>query len=455
MNNSEFFWDDLLLYLEERRVVPVIGQDVLTVTVEGQTRDAYSLLGQKLMDGLKIQHDVNAGDCRLNQVVSDNLGLMDDRNQIYSNTKRAFDALKLPVPEALRLLARITAFRLFITTSFDPWMKQALDEERFGGRPKTEVVAYNPRDAADLRLDQLRSGNPVVYQLFGRICGTPGTYAVTEEDLLEFFHHLQAQPPRVLCDELKDSHLLFIGNAFPDWLARFFIRTARENRLSAFRERVEFVVEDERHADNPFTQFFRRFSRQTKFYSAPPAQFVRDLAARWAQSHPDDQGVGGAPAPAPVTGIPPEQCIFISYAREDGEAARRLRQAMEQAGLNTWMDETNLAGGEDWKLTLKSIINRCAVFVPVISKNTEARHEGQFREEWDWAVQRIGRFAGSGRDFIMPVTVDPVNFYAARVPEAFQKAHAVAASGGEPPPNWLQKLSEMMRSLARQERSAA
>ena len=453
MDSNEFFWDDLLLYLEEQRVVPIIGQDLLNVTVDGQMHNAYSLLGRQLMVNLRLPRVDNSSDCPLNQVISENLGGLDDRNQIYTCTKRAFDTLKLPVPESLRLLARISAFRLFITTTFDPWLKQALDEERFGGRPRTELVAYNPKDAADLRLDQLHSGQPIVYQLFGRICGTPGTYAVTEEDLLEFFHHLLVQPPKLLCDELKDSHLLFIGNAFPDWLARFFIRTAREGRLSVSRERVEFIVDNQRSLDNPLNHFFRSFSRQTKFYAAPPEEFVRDLAARWQEKHPADQPHAVAPS-EPAATISPEQCIFISYAREDLEAVRRLRQALEQAGLNTWMDERGLVGGEDWNLKLKEMVNRCALFLPVISNHTETRLEGQYREEWNWAALRVPRFKGSGRVFIIPITIDPINFYAAHVPEEFKVANAVAAPSGEPPARLLAQLGEILHGLAKPERGA-
>ena len=57
-------------------------------------------------------------------------------------------------------------------------------------------------------------------------------YVITEEDTLEFFTSMQAESkrPNVLLDELKSSHLLLIGNTFPDWLTRFFIRIAKSGR---------------------------------------------------------------------------------------------------------------------------------------------------------------------------------------------------------------------------------
>jgi hypothetical protein len=446
---NELFWDDLLLYLEEGRVVPIIGQELLTIPVGSESRNAYCLLGQRFMSDLQVTPVAGRLDFQLNQVVSENLNLMiDDRNQIYTRTKRAFDALKLPVPEPLRLLARIPAFRLFIPTTIDPWMKLALDEIRFGGQSKTELVAYNPKDATDVKVEQLRSGKPIVYQLYGRICGTPGTYAVTDEDTLEFFHHLLVQPPKLLCDELKDNHLLFIGNAFPDWLARFFIRTAREGRLSAMRDRVEFIVQTEVSANDPLNYFFRSFSRQTKFYAASPVEFVKELVARWEERHPP------AKIPAPVTMIPfaPGKArapqVFISYARDDIDAVRNLHQALEREGIDVWMDERELAGGEDWQQILKNMINACIVFLPVVSYITESRDSGQFRVEWSQAVDRLPSFVGSGREFIVPVMIDSVDFYQAKVPEGFKRTHVVLAPAGVPPPTLAPKIKDILRRAA-------
>jgi hypothetical protein len=37
MHLDELFWDDLLLYLEQRQVIPIIGQDLLTVEIDGRS----------------------------------------------------------------------------------------------------------------------------------------------------------------------------------------------------------------------------------------------------------------------------------------------------------------------------------------------------------------------------------------------------------------------------------
>jgi hypothetical protein len=458
MKTTEFFWDDLLLYLEEQRVIPVLGQDLLTVEVSGQTANAYCLLGRRLLEDLKIPRDQVPSESSLSRVVGEYPRFREKRGLVYTHTRNAFERLNLPIPTPLRLLARISAFQLFITTTFDPWMGRALDEERFGGRAQTIGIAYTPEHSPDISSEQLRSGRPIVFQLFGRICSTPH-YAVTEEDMLEYLHDLQENSPKLLCDELRNKHLLFIGNAFPDWLARFFIRTVRGKRFIDQRGMDEFVVENTRSVDEPLVSFFNQFSRETNFYSeGTPEEFVRSLYGRWQERHPTtSQTTALSPVPttpaslAAVTG----PCVFISYASQNVEAVRRLRDALSEAGVSVWVDLDRLQAGETYERNIERNVRRCALFMPVISQDTEARDEGFFRKEWGWALKRLPEFTGSRRPFIVPVMIDETRFEDAQVPDEFKTLHASRAPGGQPDESLLSSVRRIVRDLAKQERLPA
>ena len=41
--------------------------------------------------------------------------------------------------------------------------------------------------------------------------------------------------------------------------------------------------------------------------------------------------------------------VFISYAREDTEAANRLYNDLKLSGLEPWLDTESLVGGENWR----------------------------------------------------------------------------------------------------------
>ncbi len=110
--------------------------------------------------------------------------------------------------------------------------------------------------------------------------------------------------------------------------------------------------------------------------------------------------------------------IFLSYASQDADAARRICEAMRAAGLEVWFDQSELRGGDAWDASIKKQIKECALFVPIISANTEARLEGYFRFEWRLADQRTHLMA-KGKPFLVPVAVDDTKDVGAHVPDSF------------------------------------
>ena len=82
------------------------------------------------------------------------------------------------------------------------------------------------------------------------------------------------------------------------------------------------------------------------------------------------------------------KAVFLSYASQDAEAARRICDALRAAGVEVWFDQSELRGGDAWDAKIRRQIKECALFVPVISANTQARAEGYFRLEWKLAVDR-------------------------------------------------------------------
>jgi len=84
----------------------------------------------------------------------------------------------------------------------------------------------------------------------------------------------------------------------------------------------------------------------------------------------------------------PARAVFLSYASEDSEAAARIAAALATAGIEVWFDKSELRGGDAWDAAIRARIKACALFMPVVSANTQARAEGYFRLEWKLAVDR-------------------------------------------------------------------
>ena len=457
IDSESLFWDDLLLYLDQRQVIPIIGQDLLTVEFEGRSVNAYRLIAERFAQDLKISTESLPQDFTLSQVIAAYPRFREKRSLIYSQTKATFDRLQVAVPESLRRLAQIPAFQIFVTTTFDPWMERALVEERFGGAHRSLSIGYSPGEAPDLTAEQLASGGPIVYQMFGRVSAAP-QYGVTEEDMLEFIHRLQVRPPKNLCDILRDHHLLFIGNSFSDWLARFFVRTARGERLSAPHGKEIFIVDDEFRRSSTMTAFFQGFCWETNILAEnTPVEFVRLLHKKWFERHPQT-----SPAPSMPGGVleesakPASHTIFISYANEDFEAADRIRETLNGLGLNVWMDKKGgLDAGDQYEAKIRRDIWHCTLFIPVLSRLAESRKEAFFREEWDDALKRMRRFKGSSRPFIIPVVIDDLNLYAATdIPDEFKEIHVTNAKQGILPNDAALRIQQITRSIIKAESTA-
>jgi hypothetical protein len=135
----------------------------------------------------------------------------------------------------------------------------------------------------------------------------------------------------------------------------------------------------------------------------------------------------------------PSRAVFLSYASQDEEAAQRICAALPAAGIEVWVDKSELRGGDAWDQKLRRQIRDCALFVPIISTNSEARPEGYFRLERDLADQRSHMIVRH-RAFIVPVCLDRTPESDAGVPESFQRVQWTRLPGGETSPAFIEQV---------------
>jgi TolB-like protein len=123
--------------------------------------------------------------------------------------------------------------------------------------------------------------------------------------------------------------------------------------------------------------------------------------------------------------------VFLSYASEDRETARSIGDALTSFGLEVWLDQSELGGGDAWDQKIRRQIRECDYFMPIISARTEARLEGYFRREWRLAVERTLDMADDHL-FLLPVVIDDTNEPQARVPEKFLTVQWLRLPEGRP-----------------------
>src|SRR5947207_1690713 len=260
--------EDLLNFIEERRVIPIIGPELLQVETESGQRLLYDWVAEKLAARLNVDTTALPQPYTLNDVVCWFLASRGRREEAYTRVRSIFRDANFVPPLALRQLAQITDFDLFVTTTFDPLLEQAINVERFQGAQSAEVIAYSPNRVADLPSERDRLQRPVVYHLLGRLSASP-TYVISDEDTLEFICALQSEhlTPEKLFHELEHNHLLFIGSSFTNWLARLFLRMAKRRRLSDPRDVGEVLADDHSEGADRVMAFLQPVRVRTRVYS--------------------------------------------------------------------------------------------------------------------------------------------------------------------------------------------
>ena len=138
-----------------------------------------------------------------------------------------------------------------------------------------------------------------------------------------------------------------------------------------------------------------------------------------------------------------KRAVFLSYASQDAEAARRICDSLRSAGVEVWFDQSELRGGDAWDAKIRKQIKECALFVPIISANTQARLEGYFRLEWKLAEDRSHLMA-KGRLFIVPIVVDDTSDRDAHVPDSFLAVQWTGLPAGEATPAFGARVRHLL-----------
>jgi TolB-like protein/lipoprotein NlpI len=137
------------------------------------------------------------------------------------------------------------------------------------------------------------------------------------------------------------------------------------------------------------------------------------------------------------------RAVFLSYASQDAEAAEKICERLRAAGIEVFLDQSELRGGDAWDQKIRHEIHDCALFIPIISQHTQERLEGYFRHEWKLAVERTHHMAEQ-MPFLVPVVVDGTRDREAFVPDAFRVVQWTHLPGGETPPAFAERIKRLL-----------
>jgi SIR2-like domain len=236
---DDAFWDQLLTRMEMQKVIPVVGPGAITF---GPGDDLlHPWLAQQVAVKCRLRFPEADLPKTLQQVVDEQRRSgathEEKRERLALVHLYVFNLLHgsgVQPGVTLYRLASIKDFQLFLTTSFDPLLAQAVEVVQPGFRPADWVRANSLRDGFQ-DLPAVPGDLPYagVYHLLGKIRKAPDC-ALWDDETLAFLreldHHLRASGN--LSAALHDSHLLFLGLSFDNWLLRFLVQVVKGKHLS-------------------------------------------------------------------------------------------------------------------------------------------------------------------------------------------------------------------------------
>jgi hypothetical protein len=447
---TEREWDKLVNLILDGLVVPVLGPELLILPENGEPTRLYDIWGSALAEQMQIARPEGARRWTIYDVAN-LLSQRKNAGDVAYDIDDVVHRRPWPVPDSLRNLARILDFSLYITTTVDHLMFQAMTEARPG--IKVEHIAFTPKgkgknDDVDLPNRFHNARIPGLYHLFGAASPTDGTFAKTEDDLIEWSWSLLDKgncAPDSLYDYLQKKTVLLLGCSMPDWLGRFFIYAINGRRD---KETINMYYVSQNCEPGLAEYLDRRLAKVVT--SISPVEFAVQLCARWQERN--NRSVSGPEtAPAPAAPQFKSGAVFLSYFSEDRAKVRAIRDQLEAEDIDTWFDEQELPEdpGNRYAEKIGENIRDASFFVPIISREWERAGPKRFvRREW-----RIAEDAAKERSpedhYLQPLIIDDTPNGAKFVDGVFQPVQWTRLREGRVPPAFIEKLSRGIRNFRR------
>ncbi len=128
---------------------------------------------------------------------------------------------------------------------------------------------------------------------------------------------------------------------------------------------------------------------------------------------------------------------FLCYGSEDTLIVRELYARLRQDGVDPWLDETDILGGQDWDLEIKRAVRSRDVILVCLSSSSVGK-EGYIQKEIKFALD-VADEKPEGTIFIIPIKLDNCD-----IPERLRKWQWIDYQKDD----WYGKLIRALRQRA-------
>ena len=411
---NEKIWEILLDAIDQKRVVPIIGDEFFYAQVNDKhvnyRQHVLNTLIKRFNPPKELAPDFNmiADLIKVNNQMQSIMGTFSNATSIYYEISDIVKSTPIICDQCLVDFLSSFHFPLILTTTYIPGLESIFNTSGI------EIKAYDKTPRIDIGKNA-NSQETILYYLFGKCGKANKTYMVTEDDLLDYMHlwHNIDTRPSNLCEYLSNKFLLLLGCNYPNWLFRFFWHSIKNFNLLSGNEGLKGIVASSMlNSDNELQRFLSRL--QTHTYTNG-REFMSELKKRKGNEVPeerkeDDDTHEETPCD-----------VFLSYSHKDYDIAAKIADIFEKFGAKVWFDSTDLKGSDLYDKIINDKISECQRFVPIISLTTETERRGYFRKEWYWALEELKFRLGS--PYIAPIRIDDIDYASSTMPKEFKDTH--------------------------------
>lgn len=264
-------------------------------------------------------------------------------------------------------------FSLILTTCQDSLLIEALKNPA-GKTPLKQRyhLRGDKRDNPEFVLPN-SPNSPVIFHMFGD-AEEPSSLVLSENDVLDFLIAVVSERPPLpnsLLRALKrvGQSFLFVGFGIKYWdlriLSKVLLRALELNRSGPAI--AAEPLRDLLQSDLEETILFYQRGTRVELEDSDVGAFLTELSDRLKTK-------GGFAGRVAASGPCPR--VFISYAREDGDLASRVFDAVQKAHFEPWLDRESLVGGDDWDRRIEGELEASdftlVLYTPAFCRKTDS-----------------------------------------------------------------------------------
>ena len=308
------------------------------------------------------------------------------------------------MPPTFVELIKSKHFRTVLTTTIDPYIYNLM-REVWGDELKVmSIFSKTWEDGYDyeheIERDSIIQTPPTLYYIFGRAFPDKKEtrFAITDNDYIEVLTKwMGAGAPNNLLNYIRSKRIVALGCKFDDWFFRFFWYLMRGDIKGLTDGEVAISLNPDSESDSKLKEYFEagniHFEPDARKFIKETLDNLREHQLSEAAAIRERRKRGG---------------IFLSYAHEDYDIAKRIFYRLTKEGFRVWFDNDKLKGGNNYDEEIREAIGECRIFIPILSAQTQEdllNNNARYYKDTEWKLAQTHINADETRISVIPIRV--------------------------------------------------